>query len=234
MVVQIANIAEKKEIIYKNEEAVLKLKEFGFTYEDIESATIFSIKETNELSKYAYSLEKNTKFFFCMIKNFRKRLCARGWTIDDKYNLNRTLPPNKKIAFVFSSGDKNVCSEHITPMTKNQKGEVSLATVEMNNIVQLSLLHNLFLNTEITPEKYDIGEIPHWFILFYKNKIYIEISLPAEIDIKTKKIYKWSQRVILPAIEYKEDLIKDFNKLSKNERVSSYHNKEEELNITRK
>lgn len=236
MFLQIAKAEPKKEHIYQNEEAIMKISSFGLTYEDFESTAILAVKEYNQLSKYAYSLDRNTIFFFSLIRNFRERLCIKGWAIEDKFNLNRTLTPNKNIAFVFSSGDKNVCSITNTPMTKNKKGEVSLATVEMNNTIQLSMLKDLFQGEEIIPEKYDIGEMQHWFILFYKfkNKVWIEISLPKGIDKKTNKISEWTERIILPVIEYKEDLISESKSLPNNMTTASCYNKEDELNITRK
>ncbi|MFA6990185.1 MAG: hypothetical protein WC197_08965, partial [Candidatus Gastranaerophilaceae bacterium] len=171
-------------------------------FEDLEFATKAAIEEKNNIAKYAYSMEKNNNFFYSIIRNFRKRMISKGWLYDDSYNLNKTLPQNKKNIFIFSSGDKNVCSIENTPMTKNKKGEISLAVIEMNNYVQLTLLKDLFPDDSIIFEKYDISETPHWFFLFYKvkDKVKIELSLPEGIDNKTHKIRKWSERIILPKI----------------------------------
>ncbi len=224
----------KEEKIYEGEEAILKLQELGMLFEDIEIATKKSIDEDDKLSKHAYSMEKNNKFFCSIIRHFREHMSLKGWSKDDSYNLNKTLPPDKKNIFIFSSGDKNVCNIDDTPMTKNKKGEVSLAVVEMNNSVQLNMFQDLFPELQIIPEKYDIGKSPHWFFLFnkVKNKVKIELSLPEGIDGKTHKICKWAERIILPEIELNKAILEEF--FVENIKNNSCYNKEDELNITRK
>lgn len=234
MSLQIVPQEIKKEKIYEGEDAILRLKELGLLFGDIEFVTKEAIKEDNNLSKHAYSMEKNNKFFCSLIRHFREKMSISGWSKDDSYNLNKTLPPDKKNIFIFSSGDKNVCNADDIPMTKNKKGEVSLAVVEMNNSVQLNLLEELFPELQIVPEKYDIGKSPHWFFLFnkVKNKVKIELSLPEGIDSKTHKICQWVERIILPEIKLNEDILDEIS--MHNIRNNSCYNKEDELNITRK
>ena len=221
--------------IYTGKEAIKRLTELGISFEDIEQAVQGALIDYNNLSEYAYSLHKNLHFFFQLIIHFRSIVVKRGWSYDDSLNVNKTIEPGNKFAIIFSSGDKNVCNPNLTPYSKNKKGEVSYAIIEMNKYVQMTFIDKLGFPP--CQEKYDIGKMPHRFFIFRKNKnkVRIELSLAREFDKKTHKICSWSERIILPEINYNEP-VTILNNANNNppKPKNMCYDKEKELGITRK
>lgn len=224
-------------IIYKGIEAIKKLEMLGLTFEDFDTAAKKAYRECQDLPPYAYSLDKHNRFFYAFIKHFRARMLEKGWKYNDKYNLNRTMPSNKKYTIIFSSGDKNVCSLEQTPATKNKKGEISKVIITMNNYLQLSFYEDLRKTSPDIPERYDIAKIPHWFCLFKRagEKNQIELSLPLSMNNKNKKIEEWSERIILPEIDCGNIGSEQYSKPDQPDPSNlSTADKEKIINITKK
>ena len=89
--------SREPEIIYTGKKAIEKLNELGLIFEDIEKSTSEALKEFINLPKYAYSMDRNSFFFYKLILHFREIVLKKGWSYDDSYNVNKTLNPKKRI-----------------------------------------------------------------------------------------------------------------------------------------
>lgn len=219
----------KSTIIYEREDAVDKLQSMGLTVEFLQRVLAKGIKYQAEKPKNVPILEKNLGLWSGTIMALRDELCPLGWCKDDKFGFNKTYMPNKYVITV-SSGDENV-GTMLTPETKNTKGAVSEAAVEVNNSTQLPLLDFHSYDLEGSRNKYALEGMPYWFLLYYFDKYILrgELSLPNYFDEGIQKVTGWAERILFPPLTLEEIHQINYPQLS-----PLCNNNDEELIITRK
>ena len=219
----------KSTIIYEREDAVKRLKDLGLTIEFLQRVLAKGVKYQAEKPVNAPALEKNLGLWSGTITALRDELCPVGWQKDDKFGFNKTFLPGK-YAIAISSGDENVGTQ-LNPQTKNTKGAVAEAAVEVNNAQQLTLLDFHSYDYVETNNKYSLEDMQHWFLLYYYDKHILkgELSLPNYFDENMQKITGWSERILLPPLTPEEIHQMNYPQLS-----PLCNNSEEEIIITRK
>ena len=227
--IQNLNKIEKSEgKIFWGISSINRLNEIGLQFSDFEKTFQNAHRECKELSYHnPYSLEKYSKLINSSIRNFRDIMLNKGWCYNDSNNLNKSFPPDKSYTLIFSSGDENVGNKYKIPTTKNSKGEATIRVLSLNRQLKFQIDGYLPIKSDTESPS------PYWFCLFHKNgnKINVEISLAEGFDEKNRKINTWTERIILPEIEFNPNYENKFNNIF-NE--TSCYNKEKELNITRK
>lgn len=220
---------KKSTIIYERENAVKKLNDLGLTLEFLQRVLAKGVKYQTEKPVNAPALEKNLGLWSGTITALRDELCPIGWHKDDKFGFNKTFMPGK-YAITVSSGDENVGTQ-INPQTKNAKGAVSEAAVDMNNAQQLTLLDFHSYDYAETSNKYSLEDMQHWFLLYNFDKYILkgELSLPNYFNESMQKITGWSERILLPPLTLEE-----IHQINYTQLLPLCNNNEEELIITRK
>lgn len=215
-------------VIYEKDNAVKKLNDMGLTIELIHRALAKGVKYQSEKPKNVPILEKNLGLWSGTIMALRDELCPLGWNKDDKFGFNKTYIPNKLVITV-SSGDKNVGTLS-SPQTKNTKGAVSEAAVDVNTAKQLSLL-DFHSYDFVENNRYSLENTPHWFLLYYFDKHILksELSLPSYFNENTQKITGWSERILFPALTCEE-----IHQINHPQLTPLCNNNEEVLIVTRK
>jgi len=197
--------------IEEGEFGILRLEQMGVPYEIFKNAAIKGFNMQKNKSKYSLPLCKGLAFFDNMLIKVRSQLCLLDkWTIDDGYNVNRTIAPNQEFAIVLSSGNDYVGSD-LSPSNKNKKGNVSQTVIAISTSTQLKLF-----DTTPYSNKYNITEIPHWFLLYriVGKTIHLELSLPR--GVKEGYITNWIERIILPPIDTTKEKITTLDSLKTN------------------
>ena len=220
---------KKPTVIYEREDAVKRLKDLGLTIEFLQRVLAKGVKYQASKPVNAPALDKNLGLWSGTITALRDELCSIGWHKDDKFGFNKTFYPGK-YAIIVSSGNENVGTQH-SPQTKNTKGAVSEAAVDMNNAKQIPLFDIHSYDYIEANNKYFLEDIQHWFLLYYFDKYILrgELSLPNYFNESMQKITGWFERILLPPLTLEE-----IHQINCTSLSPLCNNSEEELIITKK
>lgn len=140
--------------------------------------------------------------YFAAVRALRDGLCSLGWESYTKHNLEMVVSPERQMAIIVSSGDKNTgLNGQEAPKTKNQKGNKTREIVASNQI-------QMYLFSEMEPPQpiYDQEAITTWFLLYHvdliNSEMRMELSLPVNMDLTDLRVDRWSRRINLSSINF--------------------------------
>lgn len=137
------------------------------------------------------------------VASLRDQLRPLGWYRPEVGNYELTTNDERGLAIAVASGDEATGNPEAHPSNRSPKGRNTVEAVEVNR--QLDMF------AELIPESKDEADDHEtWVLLHYtdsfRKEIRLELSRPSDIG-SDGKIREWSERIILVAIPYDDDLI---------------------------
>ncbi len=147
-------------------------------------------------------------FWGRVIRFLRETYVPKGWKARNIDQLPLLISPDRSLAVTASSGDWAAgLSSLYTPRTRYPKGAATGRRVEANGQFTIP-----GLPADLTEDADEDDSLATWILLYYhekgneQTKLRCELSLPSEIGARGR-IDRWSDRIILPSLEFPEDVI---------------------------
>jgi hypothetical protein len=147
-------------------------------------------------------------FWGRVVRFLRETYVPKGWKARNVDQLPLLINPDRSLAVTASSGDwATGLSSPYTPKTRYPKGAATGRRVEANGQVTIP-----GLPPELTEDADEDDTLVTWVLLYFHEKgdehtrLRCELSLPREIGARGR-IDGWSERIILPSLEFPEDVI---------------------------
>jgi hypothetical protein len=147
-------------------------------------------------------------FWGRVVRFLRETYVPKGWKARNVDQLPLLINLDRSLAITASSGDwATGVSSLYTPKSRYPKGAATGRRVEANGQATIP-----GLPAELTEDADEDDSLATWVLLYFhekgeeQTKLLCELSLPLEVGAQGK-INKWSERLILPPLEFPEDVI---------------------------
>lgn len=184
-----------------------RLSELGLTVEELHNVLSRAEAERRTCTGFDPPGLPGSVFWGRSVRFLRETYVPKGWKARNVDQLPLLINADRSLAITASSGDwATGLSALYTPRTRYPKGAATGRRVEANQFTIPGL------PADLTEEADEDNSLATWILLYFHEKgddyikLRCEVSLPSEIGAKGR-IDGWSERIILPSLEFPEDVI---------------------------
>jgi hypothetical protein len=185
-----------------------RLAELGLTVEELHDVLNRAEAERRTCTGFDPPGLPGSVFWGRVVRFLRETYVPKGWKARNVDQLPLLINPDRSLAVTASSGDwATGLSSLYTPRTRYPKGAATGRRVEANGQATIP-----GLPPELTEDADEDDTLITWVLLYFhergdeQTRLRCELSLPREIGARGR-IDGWSERIILPSLEFSEDVI---------------------------
>jgi hypothetical protein len=184
-----------------------RVAELGLTVEEFHDVLNRAEAERRTCTGFDPPGLPGSVFWGRVVRFLREAYVPKGWKARNVDQLPLLISPDRGLAVTASSGDwATGLSSLYTPKTRHPKGAATGRRVEANQFTIPGL------PADLTEDADEDDSLVTWVLLYFHERgdeqttLRCELSLPLEIGARGK-IDRWSERIILPPLDFPEDVI---------------------------
>lgn len=185
-----------------------RLSELGLSLDDLHDVLDRAEAERRTCTGFDPPGLPGSVFWGRVVRYMRETYVPKGWKARNVDQLPLLINPDRSLAVTASSGDwATGISALYSPRSRYPKGAATGRRVEANGQSTIP-----GLPPDLTEDGDEDDLLITWVLLYFhekgdeQTKLRCEFSLPLEIGAGGK-IDAWSERIILPPLEFPEDVI---------------------------
>jgi hypothetical protein len=185
-----------------------RLSELGLTLDELHDVLNRAEAERRTCTGFDPPGLPGSVFWGRVVRYLRETYVPKGWKARNVDQLPLLINPDRSLAVTACSGDwATGISALYTPRSRYPKGAATGRRVEANEQFTIP-----GLPPDLTEDGDEDASLVTWTLLYFHEKgedqtrLRCEFSLPREIGARGR-IEAWSERIILPPLEFPEDVI---------------------------
>lgn len=199
----ISEIADiRNPVVYRDAGVKTRLAELGLSLEVLEQALHYGHNGAERTTGSHSKIAAGTYRWHETVAALRSALVEQHWVQKDDLNAPRIISPDGKVSIMVATGNQDTGTKR-TPKNATPKGIMTQQDVWNNSVTEQQAIAEV---EAAIAEKQPLTWVLLYFYSQRRNHIRAELSLPSVQDMKGGYITQWDERIILPKIEFEDDM----------------------------